>query len=258
MKEEAESGHARLKYQAIPEKEMVVATFFDASLGKEDQGKSQLGAMHFVANRKLTEGPAPACLVEFTSSKSTRVVRSSMAAEACSMSLALYMRLLLWMLLTGDQRVPAEWRDQLRVPGYMVTDAKSLYDHLISTGQIPTERQTLLDLLICKELEEKKVIVMKWVPTYRQFADFLTKMMAPILWHQFMKTQRIALKETPEEAEEEDRRKGIRRAQRQRRKDRMKGVATPKTLAAPSLFHQARSQDLFLYGKQHQHHFLGM
>ena len=243
MKQESSEGRARLNYKSIPEKRMVIATFFDASLGKEDQGKSQLGAVHFVADQDLVQGPSPACVVEFSSTKSTRVVRSSMAAEACSMSLAadkhLYIRLLLWMLRTGDQTVVSNWREQLRMKGYMITDAKSLFDHMTSTGQIPSERQTLLDLLICKELEEKKIILMRWVPTTRQFADFLTKAMAPVLWDLFMRSNQISLKETPAEAVEEEHRKGIRKAQRERRKERMKKTS-PKTLAAPSQFHRSK------------------
>ena len=158
-----------------------------------------------------------------------------MAAEACSMCLAadrhLYVRLLLHILMTGNQQVTSQWRNRLKVPGHLTTDAKSLYDHIITTGQLPTERQTLLDLLVCKDLVENKVVVMRWVPTYRQFADFMTKMMAPILWAEFMKSGRISLKETAEEAKEEERRRGLRKAQRQRRKDRMKGLNAPSPAA---------------------------
>eukprot|EP00435_Cladocopium_sp_Y103_P022444 s2435_g5.t1 len=236
MREEVQRGHGRLWYRPIPEKDMTVVTYFDASLGKEDQGKSQLAAMHFVANKKVDQGPADACFADFATSKSTRVVRSSMAAEACSMCLAadrhLYVRLLLYILMTGDQKVSAQWRrNQLKIPGFLTTDAKSLFDHMITTGQLPTERQTLLDLLVCKDLVENNVVAMKWVPTFQQFADFMTKMMAPVPWEEFMRSGRITLKETPEEAKEEERRRGLRKAQRQRRKDRMKGHHAPSPAA---------------------------
>ena len=58
-----------------------------------------------------------------------------------SMSIAtdrhLYNKLLLEMLLYGVKKVAPSWREELRIAGYVVTDAKSLYDH-----QLPTERQT--------------------------------------------------------------------------------------------------------------------
>ena len=228
MKEEVHRGHGRLWYRHIPEKELAVFTFFDASLGKEEQGRSQLGSIHFVGSAKASQGPAPASVVDFTTNKSTRVVRSSMSAEALSLCTAadrhLYLRLILQMLLTGVQEIAPTWRQHLKIPGSVITDAKSLFDHLVTTGQIPTERQTLLDLLVCKDLVENNVVLMRWVPTYRQFADFLTKMMAPVLWAEFMRSGRISMKETAEEAKEEERRRGLRKAQRQRRKDRMKGL----------------------------------
>ena len=105
--------------------------------------------------------------------------------------------------------------------GYLITDAKSLFDHMTTTGQIPTERQTLLDLLVCKDLVENKVVDMKWVPTYKQFADFMTKQMLAWLWNEFAKVGQISLRETSEEAVEEEHRRKLRKAQRHRRKERM-------------------------------------
>lgn len=226
MKLEAEQGRARLWYRQVPEKELAVFSFFDASLGKEDLGRSQLGSIHFVGSKRASQGPAPASVVEFVTNKSTRVVRSSMAAEALSLCLAadrhLYIRLILQMLLTGCQEVAMQWRQKLNIPGSLITDAKSLFDHLTTTGQIPTERQTLLDLLTAKDLVENKVVDMRWVPTYKQHADYLTKLMLAWLWVEFTNKGLISLRETTEEAQEEDRRRGLRKAQRQRRKERMR------------------------------------
>ena len=229
MKEEAKLGRARLWYQKIPEEELQVFSYFDASLGKEDQGRSQLASVHFVGSKKVLTGPGKASVVEFTTNKSTRVVRSSMAAEANSMCIAadrhLYIRLILQQLLSGQQDVGSQWRERLRVPGSLVTDARSLFDHLTTTGQIPTERQTLLhDLLTSKDLVESQAVSMKWVPTYKQYADFLTKAMIAWLWNEYQKTGLISLRETKEEAKQEDYRRGLRKAQRQRRKDRMKKI----------------------------------
>eukprot|EP00435_Cladocopium_sp_Y103_P035927 s1934_g9.t1 len=99
------------------------------------------------------------------------------------------------------------WRTHFKVPpGHLTTDAKSLLDHMISTGQLPTER----DLLVFTVLVENSVVVMPMKRvTYRQFADFTAKMMAPVLWEDFMRSGRIILKETSEEeAKEEEQRRG--------------------------------------------------
>ena len=223
--QEAEAGRAALKYPKMEGVPFLV-TYFDASLGKEVDGKSQLGAIHFLTDEGVMNGPRPACAVEFTTTKSSRVVRSSMAAEACSMSIAvdrhMYARLVLDMLLRGSYPVTASWREDCRVKGGVVTDAKSLYDHLSTTGQIPKERQTMLDLLASKHLLEGDLFKLFWVPTHRQFADVLTKKMKDILWEEFVKRGQISLVETEEERIVEEHRKELRKGQRQRRKVKMK------------------------------------
>ena len=81
-------------------------TYFDASLGKEEKGQSQQGAVHFITSVKAETQPANAGILEFNSGRVSRVVRSSMAAEAASMMMAadhkLYNRLL-WEALTKGQ-----------------------------------------------------------------------------------------------------------------------------------------------------------
>ena len=160
IKEEMEAGRARLFYPKMGGKPYVVS-FFDASLGKEADGKSQLGSMHFLTNEDVKNGPQLAAPIEFVTSKSTRVVRSSMAAESNSMSLAvdrhLYIRILLDQMWYGPKPITSDWRKDLRFGGGLITDARSLYDHLGTTGQIPSERQTMLDLLVSKSLLEEKV-----------------------------------------------------------------------------------------------------
>ena len=151
MKEEATQSRARLWYQRILENKLVVLTFFDASLGKEDAGKFQLAAAHFVAHEDTVKRPAAASLMDFTTNKSTRVVRSSVAAEACAMCLTadghLKMRLVLYIMLTGSQQIPEQWRKKLAIRGSLVVDAHCL----------PSERETLLDVSVCENLVENGV-----------------------------------------------------------------------------------------------------
>ncbi|CAK9106516.1 Retrovirus-related Pol polyprotein from transposon RE1 (Retro element 1) (AtRE1) [Includes: Protease RE1 [Durusdinium trenchii] len=221
-KEEARQGRSVLPYPRIRGK-LFLVTYFDASLGKEKDGKSQLGAIHFLSNEDVIHGPQPAAAIDYTTNKSSRVVRSSMAAESCSLSVAvdrhLYIRLIADMMLHGVFKVGSDRREKLRVGGGIVTDAKSLFDHLGATGQIPAERQTMLDLLVAKDLLEQQIYRLFWVPTHRQHADGLTKAMRNALWEEYLRKKTISLKETPEEREiEEHRFKG----QRERRKVRSK------------------------------------
>ena len=98
-----------------------------------------------------------------------------------------------------------------------MTDARSLWDHL-QTTLIPSERQTMLDLLVAKDMMSQKIFETYWVPTHRQMADMLTKRMKAILWDKFCKENTLSLKETPEERALEEHRQSLRRQQRQRRK----------------------------------------
>ncbi|CAK9037022.1 Transposon Ty1-ML2 Gag-Pol polyprotein [Durusdinium trenchii] len=204
-------------------------SYFDASLGKESDGKSQLGAVHFLTTAAARTGPAAAAPVEFSTNKSSRVLRSSMSAEARSMSICvdrhLYGRLVIDMMLYGYKTLDENWRTTMGISGGVVTDAKSLYDHMRTTGQIPTERQTMLGLMVARDHLESGAYELFWVPTHRQHADGLTKKMKNILWEIFCKLPRISLKETEDERKLEEHRKGLRKAQRQRRKDRMKGAS---------------------------------
>ena len=80
----------------------------------------------------------------------------------------LYMRLLWQVLMFGEKDLDSDWRKSLRIPGYLVTDARSLYDHLTTTGSLPAEKQTMMDLLAAKEMIEQGLILIRWVPTQHQ------------------------------------------------------------------------------------------
>ena len=233
---EAEVGRAALYYPP-QDGSFYLTSFFDASLGKEEDCKSQLGVLHFLTTTGAKAGPCRASAVEFSTTKSSRVLRSSMAAESCAMTIAvdrhLYARLLTDVLQYGVSPLKEDWREGLRTGGGCVTDAKSLYDHLQTTGQVPTERQTMLDLLVCKDMLEQGHFDLWWVPTHRQHADGLTKKMHNVLWEQFHATAHISLKETAEEAALEDHRRGLRQAQRQRRKTKFQDRQSRWLLAEP-------------------------
>ena len=214
----AERGHLHYPQQ---KGKPYLLSFFDASLGKEEDGRSQLGGIHFLTTEAVKRGPALAAPIEYHSSRSTRVVRSSMAAESNAMSLTvdrhLYLRILLDILWTGEIEIKEDWRKHLRFGGGLVTDARSLWDHL-QTTLIPTERQTMLDLLVAKDMMGQKIFETYWVPTHRQMADMLTKKMKALLWDKFCKENTLSLKETPQERALEEHRQSLRRQQRQRRK----------------------------------------
>jgi hypothetical protein len=116
-----------------------------------------------------------------------------------------------------------EWRHKMVVPGILITDAKSLCDHLNTTGKIPKERQTMIDLLVARDLIGSGALKLCWVPTMHMLADVLTKMMRPTaIFVKFREGQRYSLVRTTDNQEKEQWRLQLRQGQRQRRKTRDK------------------------------------
>ena len=225
FKKFADDGMMRMVYRPLPDEPCVVS-FFDASLGKSTGVKAQQGQAHFLSVLKVKEEPVVSSMVEFRSSRITRVVKSSLAAEGNALSTAadeqLFLRLLTGALWYGPEVVKADWKESLRVPGIVVTDAKALFDHLEKTGHMTSERQTMLDILAAKQLVESASMMVAWVPTFRQFADALTKDMVDELFKKYKCDGLLCLRETADDARLEAHRASLRKAQRERRKLRMK------------------------------------
>ena len=60
-----------------------------------------------------------------------------------------------------------------------VTDSKSMFDHLGKSGSVPTERQTLIDMLVARDLHESGTIRLHCLPNRHMLADVLTKAVTP-------------------------------------------------------------------------------
>ncbi|CAE7293122.1 unnamed protein product [Symbiodinium sp. KB8] len=159
-------------------------------------------------------------LLEFHSNKISRVVRSSMAAECCSMSSSadrLVCNMKLWDALHyGALVTSSTWRCEIKTQGHLVTDARSLFDHVHGSNQLPAERQTSLDILGIRQMVQEQLVALHWVPTWRQYADCLTKAIEDVLYQCFKQHGRLNVKQSREDAREEERRALLRRAQRER------------------------------------------
>ena len=221
----ARAGKAKIEYRPL-EGETMFVTFFDAALGRKQDGSAQAGEFHLITDKRALTESRPSNLLEFHSSKISRVVRSSMAAESCALTKGadhqLYNRLLYDALCFGRIEVKSEWRNQLHALGVLVTDAKALYDHCLTTGHMAQERQTAIDLLMSKRMIEERQMDLRWVPTFKQLADSLTKSMRDVLLTQWKCDGLVCLTSTPEDLQDESRRAMIRKGQRERRAARAK------------------------------------
>ena len=223
------AGQARLRIVATDLDNVALVTVMDASFANEPGKKSQGGFLNLMTTKEIALGAADCNLTEFQSSTIPRVVKSTMAAESAILSIALdrhlYLRLLMECLLHGEPELGTNWRHKLKIPGTLVTDSKSLYDHLTKTGSIPTERQTLIDLLVARDLSESETVRIMWLPNKHMVADCLTKAVVPNeVYRRLIAEGKYSLVPSVEQQTEESHRQKLRQGQRQRAKERKKAT----------------------------------
>ena len=224
------AGRARFRLRKMDLAKVLVVTPFDANFGRQEGHKSQLGFFSFLAEEGIETADSVCALVEFGSSVIHRVVRSTLAAEAAALSTALdrqlYLRLVLESLMFGEPDCGPDWRHKLKIKGLLVTDAKSLFDHLGKTGSVPKEKQTLIDLLVARDLMEAQAVRLRWVPTDHMLADVLTKVMKlPPAVLKFLGHWVYCIARSLAEAEKDAYRLSLRQGQRQRRKEKRQALS---------------------------------
>eukprot|EP00971_Amphidinium_carterae_P290680 5772290-Amphidinium_carterae.1 len=206
-----------------------MVTAHDAGYACEEGGKSQAGYVLAVSDQRIQKEQAPFCVLEYCSHRIKRTVRSKMAAESAALAEALdahlYGRVLWQAMCTTSWQTTREWQKQLldtSQQGVLVTDGKSLYDHLNSSAANPSEKQVMLDLIFVREEVERGLVSVQWVPGSHQVADCLTKWMKPTaVICELHRTGMYSLTQGIEEAEEEARKALLRKGQRQRHRAKL-------------------------------------
>ena len=143
--------------------QVTVRCYADASYGKLEDGGSQGGMFIELGSDNKT---AP---VIWHSKRTTRVVKSTMAAETLAMvealgSAQMISGLVGEILHEGKKKIPVEG----------VTDSKQLYEAAYSTKSI-LDTRLRIDLAIIREAIVREEFSLNWVPATRQISDCLTK-----------------------------------------------------------------------------------
>ena len=175
---------------------MGVSVVHDASFMQQPGEGSQYGYMLLLGSTAMYDKPAKCHLLDWSSSKVSRKVRSTLAAEAASSSRA-YDRatFLRYMMSEIEGRRSGSWKDMVqKVPCALATDCKSLYDLCKNDGKLPDERRVALDLLDVREGIQEFGNQFRWIPTDHMLADALTKRMPPDLLLKFLKDNTYCLK----------------------------------------------------------------
>ena len=173
---------------------MTHVSFGDASFASPKQLSSFQGTLICATTSKLHENvDAPLSPLSWSSKKISRVVRSTLSAEAYSMSRSVdrlgWLRLL-WGVMVIPQfpwQMPSKAYAQLPM-GIITTDCRSLYD-LVSRTAMPQceEYRTTLEVLLIREQCQDNC-VFGWIPTTIMLADALTKPMDPSLLRLVLQT----------------------------------------------------------------------
>ena len=173
LREAQETSDTRICFRSISVPQVTHVVFGDASFASQKQLSSFQGTIVYATTPKLQDNlQAPISPLTWSSKKIARVVRSTLSAEAFSMSRGVdklsWMRLLWGSLVIKnfDWRTPSKSLAGLQ-KAIIVTDCKSLYD-LVTRTAIPSceEYRTTLEVLLIRE---------RWIPTSLQLADPLTK-----------------------------------------------------------------------------------
>ena len=160
--------------QDVPiNKETMVISYSDASWANARKSGSQIGALVGLTTADARQQPAALSLIDWKSSRSTRVCRSTLAAEASAADEVADRGAFINMALSElVHQVPAH-RVGCRLQSVQVTDAKSLYDAIISQNPNLADKRTLVNVRAIQESVSNDQ--MHWLPTRFQFADGLTK-----------------------------------------------------------------------------------
>ena len=168
-------------FKPIPLHELTVVCHSDAAwanVGSHTQAGDVIG----VTQDCLQHGQvATWCPATWRSYRLCRAVSSTLAAESQAMATASstveWLLLLLAETLDGPLDVPKCREVLCRRRPILVTDCKSLYDHLYSPSS-PTsieDRRTSIDVVIIRESCKLTQAHVRWVPTNRMLADAFTK-----------------------------------------------------------------------------------
>ena len=181
---------SKAKKFAERRKKLGLGAIHDASFMQQPNEGSQYGYCIMLAPTELYDGPTVTHLLDWSSAKIHRKIRSTLAAEAAGSSRAydraMYARAMIYEIENGRDR---HWTKMCaQIPFCLGTDCKSLYDLCKKVGSIPDERRVALDLMDVREGIEEMKDQVRWVPTDHMLADSFTKNMPPDLLLQYLKT----------------------------------------------------------------------
>ena len=154
-----------------------VIGYGDSSWANAPGGKSQMGVIVVLAGPECKDKIARATIVDWRSSRSPRVTRSTLASEANAMDECVdrctFCNCFLSELLGGKKVTPEQLKTTGMLPQLQITDCKSLYDAVIADNPATSEKRTTISIRSIQDFISPEQA--HWVPTTLMHADVLTK-----------------------------------------------------------------------------------
>ena len=175
--------------------ETLILSYGDCSWANAQGLKSQEGIVVVLTTPSSLDGHGPCMMVDWKTTRTPRVVRSTIAGEAYAADDAIdrasLANAMLTEIITGD---PILKTGPLLKHAH-ATDCRSLYDAVISANPNTEEKRVLLTVRAIQEAIDVKLF--RWVPTGYMVADVLTKESEQLRWAflPWMKNQVCYLKE---------------------------------------------------------------
>jgi hypothetical protein len=197
-------AHVKVTISSIPEDQIRMIAYSDASFATRDKQHSQKGMLILAAHQDVFQQKiALASPISWSSKKIERVVASTLAAETYALSYTV--DTLNWVRLAWEwlRNPNTPWKNPEKVwkqssPGIAVIDCKSLYDVLTkNTTPQCQEHRTLIEALVIKS-HLSTGLHPHWVHSAAQLADALTKHMDSYRLREFLKHRGCCLHDIDE------------------------------------------------------------
>lgn len=178
-------NHLSLKYTRLEDDTVIVVTLVDAAFANvvEASGDVPLASHGGYVIGRTSSSTATSRrinVVMWPSHKLKRKIRNTLAAETLAANEAVeaidLVQAYLAELDGGGPLPKKQWECHVALfPQVIITDSKSVFDHLQKQGSTPGDERLRLDMnILLDQMEDQRVLV-KWISTEQQAADALTK-----------------------------------------------------------------------------------
>lgn len=151
----------------------LVVTYADSSWANAENYASQHGCLVMLADARATEVASPACLIDWKSSRSGRICRSTLAAEASAADTSVDRSSFCNLMLSEVLQRVLSFKITKPLRMLQVTDCKSLYDSLCAENPSVEDKRTIISVRSIQQYITGDNT--HWVPTDLMWADGMTK-----------------------------------------------------------------------------------